>query len=202
MYNSMSMGGTTMYVPPGGRSPQYDPMALNGCGQMLQRMKEEQALRDMQASGGRAQRGGMSGDEGRIMNAMYGGQPRMGDSMDGFSVDYIPGVNMGLRGPDGTGLAGMRGGEQMQGPGVRGYYRMGAIPTGSNSEVIKPQFFDYSGTPDMASMIRNPWDPTQWDPNRDFVPGGRSQSEAYSVSRGGHRLGRGSERRSRMRRRR
>jgi len=190
MANYMSYGGRAERVPAGGSTHGQSSMSLNDY---------EQYLRDLQAGQGRQGRGGVSGDAGRIMSAMYGGQPRMGDAMDGFSTDNIPGVNMGLRGPDGTGLAGMEAGPQKQGPGTRGYYRFGAIPTAWNNEVIKPEFYNYSDTPDLAAMIRNPWDPTQWDPNQDFTPGGRTQSEAYSNSMGGQRRGRGSERRSRLR---
>jgi hypothetical protein len=128
------------------------------------------------------------GDAGAIVGQMMGGGGYGGGVDDrSFSEPYIEGMSHGHRGENGTGLAGMQGAPGKQGAGTRGYYRFGAIPTAWNNEVIKPQYYEYSGTPDMAAMIRNPWDPTQWDPNRDFTPGGRTPTEAKQRSMGGRR---------------
>jgi len=85
------------------------------------------------------------------------------------------------RGGGGMDIAGMRGNPGPQGPAVHGYYSMGAIPTAWNNEVIKPKYYHYSDTPDLAKMIRRPWDPGSWDPNFSYVPSSDSPGGARGV---------------------
>lgn len=115
----------------------------------------------------------------------YGG----GVSDRGFSAQNIPGASMGHRGPDGTGLAGMRGAPQRQGRQTAEYYPMGMIPTASNMEHVS-QFgktYNYSDTPSMADMARAPWRPETWDPNSDYInqTGGASPNAKWGQMRGG-----------------
>ena len=88
----------------------------------------------------------------------------------------VYGMNWGLRGPDGTGVAGMTGVAPKTGQHMAEYYPLGMIPTGSNMEHVS-QFakrYRYSDTPDMGKMIRAPWRPETWDPEYDMLPeGGR-----------------------------
>jgi len=110
----------------------------------------------------------MWGQNAGRLGSGYGG----GVDPGGFQAPRVRGMNWGHRGPDGTGLAGMGGVAGPQGPHTAAYYGMGAIPTAWNSEVVKPKSYRYSGAPDMAKMIRKPWDPSSWDPELDYLPAG------------------------------
>ena len=96
-------------------------------------------------------------------------------------------------GQQGMDIGGMRGAPSKQGPGNYAYYGMGAIPTAWNNEVVQPKNYQYTGTPDLAKMIRNPWDPTRWDPERDFTPGGGAAGNAVRGRNMSRRQGRAAD---------
>ena len=133
------------------------------------------------------------GDAERMIESMMGGGGRMGDYSGGFSAENIPGVSMGHRGPEGTGLAGMSGAPQRQGRQNAEYYPLGMIPTASNMEHAS-QFgkkYSYSDTPDMADMVRAPWRPETWDPNSDYINQSGGANKQWGRMRGDMRGARG-----------